>query len=117
MMACSGMTGTAQYLIDLVRLGGHMTMDCEDEHSELRAHNTSSTKSVSPRKPANFFRERPPQVMEVVPQLLRRRTRRDFLLFGMGTIAAVAGGGSLLPQTTLERLGLIHGKKNLPKKE
>jgi DMSO/TMAO reductase YedYZ molybdopterin-dependent catalytic subunit len=27
------------------------------------------------------------------------------------------GGGSLLPQTTLERLGIIHGNKNWPKKE
>jgi DMSO/TMAO reductase YedYZ molybdopterin-dependent catalytic subunit len=92
-------------------------MDCEDEHSELQADNTSSTKPVSPRKAASFFQERPPQVIEVAPQLLRHWIRRDVLLFGMGAIAAVAGGGSLLPQTTLERLGLIHGNKNWPKKE
>ena len=55
--------------------------------------------------------------MEVAPQVLRDRTRRDVLLFGMGAIAAVAGIGSLLPQTTLERLGIIHGNKNWPKKE
>ena len=92
-------------------------MDCEDEHSELQADNTSSTKSVSPRKPANFFQERTPQVMEVAPQLLRHWTRRDFLLFGIGSVATVAGGALLLPQTTLERLGIVHGKKNWPKKE
>jgi DMSO/TMAO reductase YedYZ molybdopterin-dependent catalytic subunit len=92
-------------------------MNLEDEHSALETDNTSSTESASPRKPASFFQERPPQVMEVAPQLLRRWTRRDALLFGMGAIAAAAGGGSLLPQTTLERLGMIHEKKNWPKKE
>jgi len=94
-----------------------MALDCEDEHSELQADNTSSTKSVSPRMPASFFRERPPQVTEVAPQLLRHSTRRDLLLFGIGSIAAVAGGGSLVPQTTLERLGIIHANKNWPNKE
>jgi DMSO/TMAO reductase YedYZ molybdopterin-dependent catalytic subunit len=89
----------------------------ENEHSELEADNTSSTEAVSPRKPASFFHERPPLVTEVAPQLLRYWTRRDVLLFGMGTIAAVAAGGSLLPQATLKRLGIIHGDKNWPKKE
>ena len=92
-------------------------MNLEDEHSALEADNTSSTESVSPRKAASFFQERPPQVMEVAPQLLRHWTRRDVLLFGMGAIAAVAGGGFLFPQATLERLGIVHGKKNWPKKE
>jgi len=44
-------------------------MNLEDEHSALEAENTSSTKSVSPLKPASFFQERPPQVMQVAPQL------------------------------------------------
>ena len=92
-------------------------MNLEDEHSALEADNTSATESVSQRKPASFFQERPPQVMEVAPQLLRHQTRRDVLLFGMGAIAAAAGGGSLLPRTTLERLGIIHGNENWPKKE
>ena len=92
-------------------------MNLEDEHSAPEADNTSSTESVSPRKPASFFQERPPQVMEVAPQLLRRWTRRDLLLFGAGAIAAGAAGGSLLPQPTLERLGIIHDNKNWPKKE
>jgi len=88
-----------------------------EDHSAPEEENTSSTESVSPRKPANFFQERPPQVVEVAPQLLRHWTRRDVLLFGMGAIATVVGGGSLLPQTTLERLGIIQGNKNWPKKE
>jgi DMSO/TMAO reductase YedYZ molybdopterin-dependent catalytic subunit len=92
-------------------------MSLEDEHSAPEEENTSSTESVSPRKPATLFQEQPPQEMEVAPELLRRWTRRDLLLFGMGAMAAAAGGGFLLPQTTLERWGIIHGKKNWPEKE
>ena len=91
-------------------------MNIEDK-SALQADNTSSTESVPAPKPASFLQERPPQVMEVPPQLLRRWTRRDLLLFGAGAIAAVAAGGALLPQTTLKRLGIIHEKKNWPRKE
>ncbi len=92
-------------------------MNPEDEHSAREADNTSGAESVSPRKPATFFQERPPQVMEVAPQLLRHWTRRDVLLFGASAIAAVAAGASLLPQTTLKRLGSVHGNKDWPKKE
>ena len=51
-------------------------------------------------------------MMEVAPQLLRHWTRGDLLPFGMDAIAAVAVGGSLLPQTTLKRLAIIHEHKN-----
>ena len=53
-----------------------------------------------------FFGERPLPRFEVDPEMLRRRTRRDVLLFGAGAVAVLAGGGSLLPQDTLARLGL-----------
>jgi DMSO/TMAO reductase YedYZ molybdopterin-dependent catalytic subunit len=92
-------------------------MNLADEHSALEADSTSPTESVSTGRPTNFFRERPPQVMEVAPQLLRRWTRRDLLLFGAGAVAAVAAGGALLPQATLKRLGIIRENKNWPKKE
>jgi DMSO/TMAO reductase YedYZ molybdopterin-dependent catalytic subunit len=92
-------------------------MNLEDKHAAPESDNTSSTESVPPRKPASFFQEQPPQVMEVAPQLLRRWTRRDLLLFGMGAIAAAAGGVSLLPQATLKRLGIIHGNQNRPENE
>jgi DMSO/TMAO reductase YedYZ molybdopterin-dependent catalytic subunit len=91
-------------------------MNLENEHSAPEADNTDSVED-SPRKPVSFFAERSPQVVEVAPNLLRRWTRRDLLLFGMGTIAAVAAGGSLLPQATLKHLGIIHENKNWPKKE
>jgi len=58
-------------------------------------------------KAPSFFRERPLPQFEMDPQVLRRRTRRDVLLFGAGAaVAALAGAGSLLPQDTLTRLGL-----------
>ena len=68
-------------------------------------------------KAKGFFRERPPQMIEVAPHVLRHWTRRDVLLFGAGAVAALVGGGSLLPQATLERLGLAHGTKPWPGKE
>ena len=63
-----------------------------------------------------FSGERPLPKFEVDPQVLGRRTRRDVLLFGAGAVAVLAGGGSLLPQDTLMRLGL-RGKMNPPGKE
>jgi DMSO/TMAO reductase YedYZ molybdopterin-dependent catalytic subunit len=83
---------------------------------------TGSTPSIAAEpgpmlKAKSFFHERPAQLIEVAPNVLRHWTRRDVLLFGAGAIAALAGGGSLLPQATLERLGVIHGNKTWPKKE
>ncbi len=83
---------------------------------------SGSTSSVAaepvPAPKANsFFREQNPQMIEVAPHILRHWTRRDVLLFGAGALATLAGGGSLLPQATLERLGIIHGNKTWPKKE
>jgi DMSO/TMAO reductase YedYZ molybdopterin-dependent catalytic subunit len=42
-----------------------------------------------------FFEERPLPQFEVASQVLRRRTRRDVLLFGAGAVAALAGAASL----------------------
>ena len=92
-------------------------MSPDEKQVALGADKRSTAESVSARKPTSFFEERRPQAMEVTPQLLRHRTRRDLLLFGMGAIAEAAGGGSLLPQTTLERLGIIHGNEAWPTKE
>ena len=92
-------------------------MSLEDKTSVLEPDKTSSTEPASPQKPASFFQERPPQEIEVAPQLLRRWSRRDLLLFGAGAVAAVAAGGALLPQTTLKRLGIIHENKDWPQKE
>ncbi|HEV3279004.1 MAG TPA: molybdopterin-dependent oxidoreductase [Terriglobia bacterium] len=65
-----------------------------------------AAKSVSLKKPQSIFREQPPPALEMDPRVLRNRTRRDFLLFGAGALAVLAGGGSLLPQDALSRLGV-----------
>jgi DMSO/TMAO reductase YedYZ molybdopterin-dependent catalytic subunit len=67
-------------------------------------------------KARGFFGERPLPQFPVDPQVLRRRTRRDVLLFGAGAMVALAGAGSLLPQDTLTRLSLRRNM-NSPGKE
>jgi DMSO/TMAO reductase YedYZ molybdopterin-dependent catalytic subunit len=57
-------------------------------------------------KTRGFFEERPLRTFDVSSQVLRGRTRRDFLLFGTGAVAALAACEALLPQGTLARLGL-----------
>src|ERR1700693_271240 len=63
-------------------------------------------KSVSVKKLQSFFGERPLPEIEIAPRVLRYQTRRDFLVFGAGALAALAGAGFLLPQHTLTRLGV-----------
>jgi hypothetical protein len=63
-------------------------------------------KSVSVKKPQSFFGERPLPAIEMAPRLLRHQSRRDFLVFGAGALAALAGAGFLLPEDTLSRMGL-----------
>ena len=75
-----------------------------------------AVESVSAEKRQGLFEERPLPVDEVAPRVLRYRSRRDFLLFGAGAIAALAGGGFLLPQDTLRRMG-VDRTLNSPAKE
>jgi len=65
-----------------------------------------AVESVSAEKRLGLFEERPLPVDEIPPRVLRYRTRRDFLFFGAGALAALAGGGFLLPQDTLRRMGV-----------
>jgi DMSO/TMAO reductase YedYZ molybdopterin-dependent catalytic subunit len=73
-------------------------------------------KPVYVKKPQAFFGERPLPAIEMDPRVLRYRTRRDFLLFGAGAVAALAGAGFLLPQNTLNRMG-VHPNIDTPAKE
>jgi DMSO/TMAO reductase YedYZ molybdopterin-dependent catalytic subunit len=57
-------------------------------------------------KHQSFFEERRLPVIEMGPRVLRYRTRREILVFGIGAVAAAAGAGFLLPQNTLSRLGM-----------
>ena len=58
------------------------------------------------KKPQGFFEEQTLPVIEEDPLGLRHRTRRDVLLFGIGAFSALAGGGFLMPQQTLSRMGM-----------
>ena len=58
------------------------------------------------KKRQSFFEEQPLPVIEMAPRVLRSRTRREILLFGIGAVAAAAGAGFLLPQNTLSHLGV-----------
>ena len=63
-------------------------------------------KSVSVKKPQSFIGERPLTAIEMAPRVLRYQSRRDFLVFGAGALAALAGAGFVLPQQTLSRMGM-----------
>ena len=82
-------------------------IDCVD--LEPRTNETApsvAVESVSAENRQGLFEERPLPVIEIAPRVLRYRTRRDFLLFGAGAIATLAGSGFLLPQDTLRRMGV-----------
>jgi DMSO/TMAO reductase YedYZ molybdopterin-dependent catalytic subunit len=68
------------------------------------------------KKPQGFFEERPLPVIEENPGILRYQSRRDFLLFGAGALAALAGARFLLPQQTLNRMG-VRRNADSPAKE
>jgi DMSO/TMAO reductase YedYZ molybdopterin-dependent catalytic subunit len=68
------------------------------------------------KKHQGFFEEQPLPVMEMAPRVLRYRTRREVLVFGISAVAAAAGAGFLLPQNTLSRLGMRRGMSS-PGKE
>jgi DMSO/TMAO reductase YedYZ molybdopterin-dependent catalytic subunit len=94
----------------------------EEKGDSLRGKDMPSTgvepeaKSVSVKKPQSFFGERPLPAIEIAPGVLRYQSRRDFLVFGAGALAALAGGGFLLPQDTLSRMG-VRRDVNSPGKE
>ncbi|MGA3126256.1 MAG: molybdopterin-dependent oxidoreductase [Candidatus Korobacteraceae bacterium] len=78
----------------------------ENEPTAAKPVPAAVAEARSTGKAGGFFSEQPPKVIEVAPHVLRYRTRRDVLLFGVGAIAALAGVGFLLPQETLKRMGL-----------
>jgi DMSO/TMAO reductase YedYZ molybdopterin-dependent catalytic subunit len=81
-----------------------------------RAASSVVADSRSMKKPQGFFEERSLSAIEMTPGRLRYLTRRDVLWFGAGAVAALAGGGFLLPQDTLSRLG-VRRNMNSPGKE
>ncbi len=63
-----------------------------------------------------FLAERPLPASEISVGRLQYLTRRELISFGAGAIAALAGGGWLLPQATLGRFG-VHRYVDSPFKE
>jgi DMSO/TMAO reductase YedYZ molybdopterin-dependent catalytic subunit len=87
-------------------------MNNEEKGDSLQGKDIPSTgvepdvKSVSVKKPQRFFGERPLPAIEMAPAVLRYQSRRDFLVFGAGALAALTASGFFLPQDTLSRLGI-----------
>src|SRR5580704_12754891 len=77
---------------------------------------SAAVKSAAMTKLESFFAGQPPQKIQMAPARLHQLTRRDVLLFGAGVVAALAGGGFLLPQDTLSRLG-VHRNMDSPEKQ
>jgi DMSO/TMAO reductase YedYZ molybdopterin-dependent catalytic subunit len=65
-----------------------------------------TAEAVIVKKHQSFGAERPLPLIEMAPRVLRYRTRRDILLFGVGAAAALAGAGLLLPENTRGRMGI-----------
>ncbi len=65
-----------------------------------------SVEPVFVKKHQSFFEEQPLTVIEMAPRIMRNRTRREVLAFGIGAAAVATGAGYLLPQNTLGRLGV-----------
>jgi DMSO/TMAO reductase YedYZ molybdopterin-dependent catalytic subunit len=65
-----------------------------------------AVKPVLVRKRQSFFEEQSLPVIEMIPRTMRYRTRREVLAFGIGAAAVATGAGHLLPQNTLNRLGV-----------
>ena len=91
-------------------------INCADPESKTNERAPVAVESVSAEKRQGLFEERPLPLIEIAPRVLRYRTRRNFLLFGAGAMAALAGGEFLLPQDTLRRMG-VHRTVNSPAKE
>jgi DMSO/TMAO reductase YedYZ molybdopterin-dependent catalytic subunit len=65
-----------------------------------------AVKPVLVKKRRNLFEEQALPVVAMAPRIMRYRTRREVLAFGIGAAAAAIGAGYLLPQNTLNRLGV-----------
>lgn len=83
-------------------------MSGEENHTTPKTEVVSSAEERPRRglKTKRFFEEHAPKIVEAAPRDLRRLTRRDLLIFGAGSLGALTGLGYLLPQDTLDRLGV-----------
>jgi DMSO/TMAO reductase YedYZ molybdopterin-dependent catalytic subunit len=85
---------------------GSPSLSVDRDSRTDEATSSVAAKAVSVKEAQSFFGERPSPPIEMAPRVLRYQSRRDFLVFGVGALAALTGGGFLLPQDTLSRLGV-----------
>ena len=67
---------------------------------------TAAAKAVLVSGHRTFFEEQPLPIIDMAPRVMRYRTRRDVLAFGIGAAATITGAGYLLPKDILSRLGV-----------
>src|SRR5262245_29652153 len=70
--------------------------------SEPQVEEPAPPPPLKPRKPG-FLEERPEPVFEVPSREVQRQSRRDFLLLGLGTAAALTGMWWLMPDRARSR--------------
>jgi DMSO/TMAO reductase YedYZ molybdopterin-dependent catalytic subunit len=80
--------------------------ESEKEMAALPEASSIIVKPVPAERQHSFFEERPLPAIEIAPRVMRNRTRREVLAFGIGAAAVATGAAYLLPQSTLSRLGV-----------
>ena len=95
---------------------GSPSLSVEHDSRTDEATSSVAAKSVSVKRSQSFFGEQSLPAIEMAPAIQRYQSRRDFLLFGAGALAALTGAGVLLPQDTLRRIGM-HRNLDSPGKE
>ena len=91
---------------DSVAQGGSSTPSVETTSRMSEVASPIAVKPVVVSRHRRFFEEQAPPVVEMAPHILRHRTRREVLAFGIGVAATATGAAYLLPQNTLKRLGV-----------
>jgi DMSO/TMAO reductase YedYZ molybdopterin-dependent catalytic subunit len=65
-----------------------------------------AVKPVFVSKHHRIYEEQTLHLFEMAPHIMRHRSRREVLAFGVGAAVVATGAGYLLPQNTLNRLGV-----------
>ena len=89
-----------------VNAGGSPSSSVEPAPRTEEVVPPNAVKPFLVKKQPSFLEEQPPPVIEMAPRVLRNQTRREILAFGIGVAAMATGAAYLLPQNTLNRLGV-----------
>jgi DMSO/TMAO reductase YedYZ molybdopterin-dependent catalytic subunit len=82
---------------------GDVADDVPGDPTPLEIESADEPSAAVAKRPG-LFTEIPPEPRAIPATTLKRQTRRDFLLFGAGTAATVAGFWWLLPDDTRKRM-------------